>query len=129
MRLSLPVSKSDRLAWLPVLAVGLLLGLGDLHQSDAPVTAGLVFLLACFFATGTRLPWYGIGIAIAAFVPVGHFLAAAFQWPLGIAEHGVVKHAAQTLVEAAGSLSAPVFGVAGALMGLCLRGLFASAPE
>ena len=123
MRLSLPLSSSGNLAWLPVLAVGALVGWGDLHQTDTGVTAGLLLLLACFFTVGTRLPWWGVGLAISAFVPVFGLMAAALHWRVSGVEHDAVVHWTPTMIQGAESILALGFGLSGAALGLALRRL------
>lgn len=121
--------KQRVLAWLPVLAVGALMGLADLHQTDGPITAGLLMLLSCIFTIGMRLPWWGIGLSISGFVPMANLFAAVMHWQLTGVAHGVLKIWTPTLATASGSFLALCFGIAGAAIGLGLRGfLFRLTP-
>jgi len=111
-------------AWLPVLAVGLLIGWADLHQTDTPVTVFLVVFLGFLFALGTNLPWAPVGVALGGFVPVLGLLAAALHWQIVGMEHGHVVSWTPRYIDVAGSLMAVIFALAGAAGGGAVRRFF-----
>ena len=115
------MERANGLAWLPVLAVGALIGWADLHQTDTPVTVGLLLIFGFAFAVGTRLPWFAVGLAVAAFVPAFNLAAAFLHLQVSGTEHGQIITWTPRLGQASGSLLALVFGVAGAAAGHATR--------
>jgi len=115
------MTRLNILSWLPVLAVGALIGWADLHQTDTPVTAGLLLLFGFAFTAGTRLPWFGIAIAVSLFVPAFNLTAAMLHWQLSGVEHGQIASWTPSLSQASGSFLAMLFGIAGAGSGAAIR--------
>jgi hypothetical protein len=97
------------------------IGFSDLHQTDTPITLGM--LLAASFLVGLfakNKPWiYGIIIGIG--VPVAGFIAASRHMLLSGMEHGTTKYWPATYGSAAMSSIAILVAILGVYVGVWTR--------